>query len=176
MKKIVVIAVLLVFLVNTMGYYIVFEYSQYRIKQEMASQLRMGLFHPDLVLLKIKFPEKESHFRRIEKNEFSYYGKMYDVVIEHKSGDTTLFYCIHDKKEESLLADFTIYLRRTGRSGSSSKDNPLQALLHNLVTQALLQKMVIPLRGPGVAIMFSRSKEQIIPVYLAPFAPPPELA
>lgn len=176
MKKIVVIAVLFVFLLNTMGYYVVFKYNRYMVKKEMIYQIRMGLFHPNIVLLKILHPEKEQQFCRIEKNEFTYFGKLYDVVVERKSGDTTLFYCLHDKKEESLLANFTLCLRRNGRSGSSPRDNPIHALLHNLITQALIQNPGLPLHGQGVTFIFPISKTPIFPVYLVHFAPPPEIA
>ncbi|MFZ4521750.1 MAG: hypothetical protein ACOYNC_08595 [Bacteroidales bacterium] len=175
MKKFVAIGVLFVFLVNTMGYYVVFKCNQYLVKKEMVTQMRGGVFHPDIVLLKILHPEKEKQFRRVEKNEFSYQGKLYDIVVERKCGDTSIFYCLHDKKEEALLADFTVFLRRSGGSGTSSKDNPLPALLHNLISQALIQNPSLPEMGSGVTFVFPISQEPIIPVYLVHFAPPPEI-
>ena len=159
-----------------MGYYIVFRCNQYLVKKEMVTQIRGGMFHPDIVLLKILFPEKDQQFQRRDKNEFSWYGKLYDVVAERKSGDTTVFYCLYDKKEETLLADFTLYLNRTGRSGSSAKDNPIHALLHNLITQALIQTPILPVQGQGVIFIFPVFQTSIIPVYLVHFAPPPEIA
>ena len=158
-----------------MGYYVVFRCNQYLVKKEMISQIRGGIFHPDILLLKILRPEKEHQFRRVEKNEFTYYGKLYDVVVERKSGDTTLFYCLHDNKEESLIADFTLSLRRGGRSGSSH-DNPILALLHNLITQALIQNTALPLQGQGITFVFPVSQPPIFPVYLVHFAPPPKTA
>jgi hypothetical protein len=176
LKRIVVIAVLFIFLVNTMGYYFVFQCSQYRVKQEMISQIRMGLFHPNIILLKILSAEKDRQFQRLEKNEFTWYGKRYDIVVERKSGDTTLFYCLHDKKEETLLADFTLFFLRSGRSGSSSKDSPIHALLHNLVTQALIQSPTLPAQSQGIKFIFPVFQTSILPVYLVHFAPPPEIA
>ena len=176
MKKIAVIAVLFVFMVNTMGYYIVFRCNQYLVKKEMVAQIRGGIFHSDIVLLKILSPEKEQQFHWRDKNEFSWYGKLYDVIVERKSGDTTMFYCLRDKKEETLLADFSFYLNRTGRSGSSAKDNPIHALLHNLVTQALIQSPTLPAQGQGVTFIFPVFQTPIFPVYLVHFAPPPEIA
>ena len=176
MKKTVVIAVLFVFLVNTMGYYFVFTCNQYLAKKEMFSRIKGGDFHPDLVLLKIFHPEKERRFRRMEKNEFTYYGRLYDIVVERKSGDTTLFFCLHDKKEEAVIADFTNWLRYSGRSGSTSKDNPIHALLQNLITQALVQNTALPIQGQGIGFNFPVFQSPIFPVYLVHFAPPPEIA
>ena len=126
--------------------------------------------------LKILHPEKEKHFCRIDKNEFSFQGYLYDIVVERKCGDTTVFYCLRDKKEEALLADFTVFLRQSGRSGSSSKDSPIPALLHNLISQALIQNPSLPEMGGGVTFVFPILQTPIIPVYLAHFAPPPEIA
>lgn len=158
-----------------MGYYVVFMYNQHLVKKEMITQIREGVFHPDIVLLKILHPEKERMFRRVEKNEFTYSGKLYDVVVERKSGDTTVFYCLHDKKEEKLLADFTFFLRRNARSGSSN-GSPIQSLLHNLITQALILSTALPVPGEGITFNFPQIQSPIIPVYLVYFAPPPEIA
>ncbi len=159
-----------------MGYYVVFKCNQYLIKKEMFTRIREGIFHPSIVLLKISHPENEVQFHRLDKNEFAFRGKLYDIVVEHKSGDTTFFYCLHDKKEESLLADFTLFLRRSGGPGSSDKENPLHALLHNLISQALIQNPVLPLHGQGITFIFPVSQTPIIPVYLVHFAPPPKTA
>ena len=142
----------------------------------MISQIRRGVFHPGIIILKIIRPEQNSQFRRIEKSEFSWNGKLYDVVIERRSGDTTLFYCLHDKKEETLLADFSLYLNRTGRAGSSAKGNPIPALIHNLIIQALIQTPTLPVQSQGVTFYFPEFQTSISPVYLVHFAPPPEIA
>jgi hypothetical protein len=176
LKKIAAIAVLFVFLVNTMGYFVVFKYNQYLVKQEMISRIRTGILHPDVVILKILHPEQNQQFRRIEKNEFTFCGRLYDIVVERKTGDTTIFYCLHDNKEESLIADFTLYLRNRGRSGSSQKDDPMHSLLHNLVTQALIQNRTLPDKDHGVTFVFPVYQPRIIPVYLVHVAPPPEIA
>ena len=87
-----------------------------------------------------------------------------------------MFYCLHDKKEESLIAGFTFFLRRTGRSGPSPNDGPIHALLYNLITQALIQNSALPLQDQGTAFTFPVSQMPLIPVYLVHFAPPPESA
>lgn len=174
MKKLAVIAVLILFLVNTMGYFIVFRYNQYLIQQEMISRIRCGAFHEKIVFLKILLPERQKQFCRIKKTEFTWFGKLYDVVAEDKNGDTTLFYCLHDNKEDDLLADYSIYLRRN--SDSSRKDNSILAMLYNLITQALIQQSSMAVQGQGIAFHFAVSKQIIIPVYLVHVAPPPKSA
>jgi hypothetical protein len=157
-----------------MGYFVVFRYNQYVIRKEMMARIRNGTLPHNYVLLKICNPEKEKQFRRISKTEFSWYGSMYDVVIERKNGDTTLFYCLHDKKEENLLANFSIYLKR--HRDSSRKANSALALLHNLITQALIQNPSVPPQGQGITFHFPVSDLIVFPGYLAHVAPPPKTA
>ena len=176
LKKFSVFAVLFIFLANTMGYFVVFKCNQFLIQQEMITQIRCGTFQGKIVLLKIVDVDKEINFHRIEKKEFTYFGKLYDLVIEHKNGDTTFFYCLRDKKEEVLLADYTLYLYRNGGSSSTHKPNPVLALLYNLVNQALIQTSTVPILGQGITFHFPISETHIIPVYLVHFAPPPELS
>ncbi|MEI7660609.1 MAG: hypothetical protein WCK34_00345 [Bacteroidota bacterium] len=174
MKKLAVIAVLTLFLVNTIGCYIVFRYNQYLIQQEMIARIRCGIFHENIVTLKILNPERDPQFRRIKDSEFSYFGRMYDQVAERKTGDTSVFFCLQDTREDDLLADYSQHLRRTGNS--SHQDNPMLTLLYTLFTQALIPQHSPVLQGDGITFHFPVSAQVIIPVYLAPFAPPPELS
>ncbi len=156
-----------------MGYYFVFKCGQYQARKEMTTQIRRGIFHPEIKLLKIFHPEKEQQFRRLEKTEVTYFGKLYDVVVERKNGDTTFFYCLHDKKEETLLAGFRLIYHRSGHSGPSN-GRPIAAMLYNLVIQALLHGTSQQFSGEATSFSFPVFLAPIFPVYLAHFAPPPE--
>ena len=174
MKKFVTLFVLLVFLVNAMGYFIVFRCNQYLIRQEMIGSIRNGSFHQKLVALKVAHPENDPRFRRTGQREFSYDGNLYDLVSERKTGDVTVFYCLRDIREEQLILGFTVYLRHTNNSPRTA--HPLQALLYNLITQALVQSPGPALRGEGIAFKFPPTDLIIHPVYLAHSAPPPKAA
>lgn len=174
MKKIVSAAVLLVFLFNTMGYYVVFKCSQYLVKRDMSEQLRTGMFHPDLVLLKIIHPEKNKAFRQMGAREFSWRGRMFDVVVTRKSGDTTLFYCLHDKKEERLIAGYRDYQRVADSQGSSKKQSPFRSLVQNLIIQALIQEQPSYTGRQATTFNFGRSQLSPVEGYLATPSPPPE--
>ena len=174
MKKLAVIVVLFLFLANTIGCFIVFRYNQYLVQQEMVARIRNGAFHEKIVTLKIIHPEQDIEFCRIKDSEFSYYGKMYDMVAQFKKGDTTFLYCLHDNKEEDLLADYSRYLRRNG--DSSRRDNPVLTMLYSLFTQALIQNPSLAIQGAGTKFHFPISNQIILPVYLAHSAPPPKFA
>ena len=172
MKKLAAIVVLILFLVNTMGFFVVFRYNQYRIQQEMIARIRCGDFHDNIVILKIFHPERDPQFRSLKSTEFSYFGKFYDLVAQRKSGDTTFLYSLHDTREEDLVADFSTSLRRNG--DSTRKDHSILAMLYNLITQALIQQTPQGGQGQGTAFIFPAAKQVIIPVYLVHFAPPPK--
>lgn len=57
-----------------------------------------------LLVLTIQDVEKDKDFQRIHNKEFRYKGLMYDIVRELKSGRTTTFVCLHDKRESKLFA------------------------------------------------------------------------
>lgn len=42
-----------------------------------------------------------------DANEFSYKGKMYDVIYEKRTGNMLYIACINDKKEEGLLKELS---------------------------------------------------------------------
>lgn len=93
---------LAIFLFNTTGYYIAFEMTRSMARREMKRELARN--PQALVVLKIKNPAKDVDFQRIHAKEFRYKGSMYDVLLETRSGETTVFYCKHDRKETLLYA------------------------------------------------------------------------
>jgi hypothetical protein len=174
LKKLAAIALLLVFLVNTMGYFVLFRYNHFLAKREMVSRIRNGDYSADVVLLKILNPERSAHFKRIEKKEFTWYGRLYDIVSERRDGDTALIYCLHDKKEQELLTDYTLYLRR--KSDSTPADNSIIALLYNLVTQALVTDPPNQAPGQATAVQYPVTQSSLETTYPVNTAPPPESA
>ena len=172
MKKIAALIVLILFMVNTMGFYIVFRYNQFVIRREMMAMIMHGEGSGKIVVLRIT--ENDKNFRRIDKEEFAYHGKMYDMVSEDTRGDTTIFYCLHDKKEEELVARYTLYLRHSG--GSPVKDNQVLAMLHSLISHALIQNPSLAALRPATDFNYQVLNTDLIPVYLAQKAPPPKSA
>jgi len=41
-------------------------------------------------------------FRRVHSKEFEFLGEMYDIVRQSDKGDTTYYYCFHDREETQL--------------------------------------------------------------------------
>jgi hypothetical protein len=59
----------------------------------------------ELVLVKVaKSLEASSNtfFSRVHGKEFEFLGEMYDIVRKSDKGDTTYYYCFHDREETQL--------------------------------------------------------------------------
>ena len=102
LKKILTIFILIIFLFNSVGYYLLFEWNKQIIKIEVQKNIQEQTSR--LTVLKINDVENNKEFQRVDRKEFRYKGALYDILREIKTGKTTLFICFHDKKETALFA------------------------------------------------------------------------
>ncbi|WP_373058428.1 hypothetical protein [Zunongwangia sp. H14] len=124
MKKAFAILLLLIFSFNSAGFYISFGIQLYQIKKEVKQRIIAATPREELIQLKYSSAtKKEFHWH--EDGEFSYKGRMYDVVNTEKNGDATFYFCIEDKEEMILLASLKKQLeknsKRSKRTGNTAK-------------------------------------------------------
>ena len=145
-----------------MGYYFLFEVNRALVKREMTVQMQQS--GVKLSILRISDPGCNPDFKRIDKREFLYQGKMYDILKEVKKGNLSIIYCIHDEKEQRLLAGF----KKVCHSKLS------QFLSEHVVKTALPVPCEIfsPLAGDRVSFPVLTNK--ICFADLLPATPPPE--
>ena len=104
MKKLISIIAISVLLFNTIGSLIVFESTRYCIHKEIKNTITQSIPQNKLIAIIIdNNTKKDINF--VDDNEFLYKGKMYDVVKQQTNGDTIIYYCINDNKEEELFAN-----------------------------------------------------------------------
>lgn len=108
-----------------MGYYLIFEIKKSILKKEMRSVIRNGA--RNYIVIKVFNVGCNKDFHRVEKNEILYKGNLYDVISETRSGASSIFYCIHDAKEEFLLVGFK----------KICKNSQVVSLYENLIKVAL---------------------------------------
>lgn len=152
------------FLFNSVGYYFIFELYKYHVKKELQTVAAKG--SADLTILMITDPDHDREFQRIEKKEIRFKGFLYDVIKEVQSGRTTLFYCIHDRKEENLLA--------TMNTVNNSKF--LLSLWQHLIKIAVPPVSVALMDQSPVKILFPHISFKLSSVLLGTWSPPPELS
>jgi len=166
MKKTLPVFVLFLMLLNTAGYYIVYEFNRYLIRQEVTSLLEKGFLDHELSVLTIYDPPSDPAFRRADDHEIVYHGNLYDVAREVRKGKTVTFHCIRDTREENLIA---------GMNSMHQKKRTANLLQH-LVTIALpvfteqshpqaTKEMKYPLLSEQ-----SEGRSEV------PISPPPEIA
>jgi hypothetical protein len=102
LKKALVFSLLILFLFNSIGYYFLFELNKYMARKEMKAAIQRN--PAKMIILTIADAENDRDFCRIDKKEFRYKGEMYDIVRENKTGQKTVFTCLHDTKESRLFA------------------------------------------------------------------------
>jgi len=104
LKKLISIIAISVLLFNTIGNLIVFESTRYCIHKEIKNTITQSIPQNKLIAIIIDNKTKKD-INFVDDNEFLYKGKMYDVVRQQANGDTIIYYCINDNKEEELYAN-----------------------------------------------------------------------
>ncbi|MBI4535318.1 MAG: hypothetical protein HY708_03505 [Ignavibacteriae bacterium] len=116
---------LAVYLYNIVGYLAVFGVLQYRVKQEIKQVIKASVPADELIVIAVKEGE-EYILDWIEDHEFRLNGKLFDIVRQQVSSDTTYYFCINDVQEEKLFENLDEHVRNHinshGQQGKSAKD------------------------------------------------------
>lgn len=176
MKKSFSILLLGIFLFNTMGYYFVFKVNQSIIRFEIRGMINSG-FHKEMcTLIKIDHPDSNPNFKKTDLHEFSYCGRLYDIVSESVNGSMTWYYCFNDKQEEKLIAGFEKIQNLDPGVGSSGKAKQTQAILYHLIKIALVKDPIIFDYPQPVEVVFGYNQCHLLTPIHIPLSPPPELS
>lgn len=104
MKKLLPYLLLSLFLFNSMGYYVVYEFNRHIVRREARAMARNN---PEkFIVLRIFDAAHHPDFKRLDKKEFRYKNMMYDIVSEETTGLLSTFICYPDSKEEKLISGF----------------------------------------------------------------------
>jgi len=174
MRKIFSIIFAGVILFNICGDFFLFRFRQYLAKTEMKEWIQTGSVSPASILLQITNPETNPDFKWTEPGEFSYKGKLYDVVSESVTGNQHNFTCLYDKSEEALINNYTACQVLASRLGSQDKSRHQQVLMHLLIKQALVRTHVIICPSITQQIGFPVACTVFKSLQVPPDSPPPK--
>jgi hypothetical protein len=163
LKKVLVYTTLALFLFNSIGYYLLFEMSQFLIKMEMSKEIVKN--QKPLVVLCIADAEQDEDFRRIHKGEIQYKGKMYDVEREYKSWRTSVFFCLQDTREDNLM---------TGLN-KAHLHKLFQALWDQLTTVTFPEQLIEMASVSSSGFSFPRFNASLQTTWLQTLSPPPKV-
>ena len=107
LRKYLALIVLMFFLFNIVGYYLLFSYVKNNIQKEVRREIRQGLAEKDLTIITVPISDESGICWLKAGKEFTYRGEMFDVVKIKIVKDKKCFYCINDTKEKKLISDFS---------------------------------------------------------------------
>ncbi len=164
LKKLFALSLLFFILFNSMGYYILFELDKLMVRKEMNAQISGT--SSILICLTINKGEQNTSFHRLGREEIEYNGRLYDVFREVDKGDSKIFFCIPDTKEEQLYAG----LKRINHTKQKSS-------LWDHMVKIALPEGIMPLVyiSPDI-LKFPFLKIQLNSSFLPTWSPPPELS
>ena len=106
----------LLILFNTGGYYLVYFQVQSYFKSIASERITEYIPVESLTLLRFSTKyinsETQENYRRINKNEVSYNGNMYDIYKEEVNNDSLILYCLSDENEDKLDQAFSEYINK----------------------------------------------------------------
>lgn len=126
------------------GYFPVFVFQQNLAKKEIKQRLKQSVPEEELSIIIID-EHNSSEINWIDKNEFTFDGKMYDIVRFEKGPDgKTHYYCINDKQEKKLFANLEKHLQNNfeGNSQKEKNNNPLKHLTKDYLPNSELGSYV----------------------------------
>ena len=163
-------------MVNLMGYFVIFHCNKLLLRHEMSTLIKAGVHQGELETITYSLKSTGRNTVISEDNELYYRGMLYDVVATIITGDSITFSCIRDKNEQSLISNFTQFLRHHSGFNETKKAKPILALIQHLLTQALVQKTILPLPFPEHSVHFPALIYPFYMVYPAGVSPPPKTA
>jgi hypothetical protein len=100
-KRAYAILIFAILLMNTAGFYVYYAVQLQQIRYEMRQALKLL---PDHALEVLTLSIAAYHEAKVEEYEVRVNGKMYDIARISISGDSVKIFCIHDEKEDNLMA------------------------------------------------------------------------
>src|SRR4051812_27755727 len=109
-RKIIAISFLLIISFSHLGYYCIYRFHQYQLKEEMEARIFEHISDADLEVFELQKNSSDIEWEE-EGKEFILQHELYDVVKIKIVGAQTLLYCINDKKEAQLIRDYSKALK-----------------------------------------------------------------
>lgn len=178
MKKVLSILLLVVFLFNVGGYYIVFWGLRFQKDKQLSSRLDANLYDPgETIELKIPitlpYPVQSEEFQRVD-GRFERDGQFYKLVKHKLQDDTLHIICIRDHATRHLVDAMSDYVQLTQALGGTDTN---QKALHYLSKLIKVYYYQIPLTllhrmANDIRMQFC-VKPDLIPQLIIPVQSPP---
>ncbi len=170
-SKLLALVIIPAILINSAGYVLLFSISQRIIKKEIKQLLKSSLPEEEVEHLKIKIGDP--NYRKFEKNEFFYFGRLYDVIRMEVSDGYMHIKCINDKKEELLFKNLDELVSNTYQN-EGSRGYFISKILSLLL---FFEKLAKTIFLPNISLIQNNriNSEKFISFISEVPTPPPEI-
>ncbi len=174
-KKYISSLLILLMVFNSFGYVVAFFQMKFIFKN-IGFEKTIGIL-PEHQLTILKIPQKDlsgnMEFIEFDETEFSYYGKMYDVIRKEISGSDVIFYCYNDENEDALNTAFTYFVQQNTKPNI---DNPVTNLIKNLIKDAYFVKYLSRINQNSFCEFILINIQPYRNVFLEVITPPPKVS
>lgn len=171
LKNATVILLLVIFSFNLGGSYAILQIQKHQIRREIKREIRAGISENDLIKIEVTSENKEKLIWKDSK-EFSFKGKMYDVVRSEKIDENTkVYHCILDSQETKLIAQYNKELQKKHKNKKNSNSLKVFKFLEEI--DPLPQKAIMALSERKLLNNF-KYYENYAPLTLEISSPPPK--
>lgn len=179
MKRSLSILLLLIFLFNVGGYYIVYWGLRYETDRQLTRRLDGNFHNPDeeielKIPVALPYPIQSQDFQRVE-GRFEHNGEFFNL-IKHKLKDDTLYIvCIRDHETKRIVTAINDYVQLVQGLPETSSSQGTWQLLSKLVKDFCSQKEIEILHEYGIELLisFAPMADDFAGPILAIHSPPP---
>ncbi len=140
MVKLSAFSLILLLLFNIAGPAILLFALRSAVRIEMTALLKSHIADEELETIAVLHTKHEPDpaFQYINDREFRYKGRLYDIVRTEHRGDTIVYRCINDTREEQLFRSMDTLIKDTINQKRSSRNAPLLVAAKHLITNAII--------------------------------------
>lgn len=133
-RLIIYFIVVSIFLSNSIGITIIHNQIKFFHKKAIKESIKANTFNEVVEILsfsKTGLKNNEYELKFIEKYEFRFNGKLFDIIESWESEDTIFYKCINDTKEEKLEEAFVQYV--VNNSKRQDLPLPIKQVINSLI-------------------------------------------
>lgn len=176
MKKVVSIFLVVLLLLNVMGYYGLFLGLKYKNTLQVTQRLNADNYHEsETITIKIPLTVPyygDTDFQRVD-GEIEYEGQFYRLVKQKLAKDTLHIVCIRDTRAESIHEALTDYVKTfADQSADRSNTKTIQSLIKDYVPASF--SLDPSSTGWTSTLHYACLKDFSSDPYIAFSSPPPE--
>jgi hypothetical protein len=176
LKKLLSYIILVLFVYNLAGYYVVFKGWQtgirYQIKKQLRSDFQKGSYDV------LKFSKSDIALKKVildweKDDEFCYGNSMYDVKSIKETPDSIFYTCINDRREKQLIDRLQAHILQHHENIPSRLANPYK-IIDDQVKDYFIEHSINLNVKESIALSRSDTDEAVLSIYIEILSPPPE--